>query len=39
MKDKIMKTKNTIVLALLALGTTALLASAQDNNDGPPGGF
>src|SRR5450755_4076599 len=38
MKDKIMKTKNTIVLALLALGTTALLASAQDNNDGPPGG-
>jgi hypothetical protein len=38
-KDKIMKTKNTIVLALIALGTSALLASAQDNNnDGPPGG-
>ena len=34
-----MKMKNTIALALLALGTTALLASAQDNNnDGPPGG-
>jgi hypothetical protein len=33
-----MKMKNTIVLALIALGTTALLASAQDNHDGPPGG-
>jgi hypothetical protein len=33
-----MKTKRTIALALIALGTTALLASAQDNNDGPPGG-
>lgn len=33
-----MKIKHTIVLALLALGTTALPASAQDNNDGPPGG-
>lgn len=34
-----MKTKNTIVLALIALGTSALLASAQDNNnDGPPAG-
>ncbi len=33
-----MKIKNTLALALLALGTTALLASAQDNsNDGPPG--
>ena len=33
-----MKMKNTLALALLALGTTALLASAQDNNDGPPPG-
>jgi len=36
-----MKMKNTILLALLALGTTALLAGAQDNNppgDGPPPG-
>jgi hypothetical protein len=34
-----MKMKNTIVLALLALGATTLLASAQDNNnDGPPPG-
>lgn len=33
-----MKIKHTIALALIALGTTALLASAQDNNDGPPGG-
>ena len=33
-----MKMKNTIALALIALGTTALRASAQDNNDGPPGG-
>ena len=33
-----MKMKNTIALALIALGTTALLASAQDNNDGPPPG-
>ena len=33
-----MKIKNTLALALLALGTTALIASAQDNsNDGPPG--
>jgi uncharacterized membrane protein YebE (DUF533 family) len=33
-----MKMKNTIALALIALGTTALLASAQDNNhDAPPG--
>jgi hypothetical protein len=35
---QIMKMKNAILLALVALGTTALLASAQDNNDGPPGG-
>ena len=33
-----MKIKSTVALALIALGTTALLASAQDNNDGPPGG-
>lgn len=34
-----MKTKTTILLALLALGSTTLLVSAQDNNnDGPPGG-
>jgi hypothetical protein len=35
-----MKMNHTIVLALMALGTTALLVSAQDNNnDGrPPGG-
>jgi hypothetical protein len=33
-----MKMKNTIALALIALGTTALVASAQDNHDGPPGG-
>src|ERR1017187_7709453 len=34
-----MKMKHTITLALLALGSTALLASAQDNgNDGPPPG-
>lgn len=34
-----MKTKTTILLALLALGTSAFLVSAQDNNnDGPPGG-
>ena len=32
-----MKIKKAIVLALIALGTTTLLASAQDNNDGPPG--
>jgi hypothetical protein len=39
MKGKIMKIKNTVALALLALGTTALVASAQDsNNDGPPPG-
>jgi hypothetical protein len=33
-----MKMKNLIALALLALGSTTLLASAQDNHDGPPGG-
>ena len=34
-----MKIKNTLALALIALGATALVASAQDNsNDGPPGG-
>ena len=33
-----MKLKNTLALALLALGTTALLASAQENQDGPPPG-
>ena len=33
-----MKMKHTLLLALLALGTTALLASAQDNQDGPTGG-
>ncbi len=33
-----MKMKNTLLLALMALGTTALLASAQDNQDGPRGG-
>jgi hypothetical protein len=33
-----MKIKNTLALALIALGTTALVANAQDNsNDGPPG--
>lgn len=33
-----MKIKSTLALALLALGTSALLVSAQDNNqDGPPG--
>jgi Ca2+-binding EF-hand superfamily protein len=33
-----MKMKHTIVLALLALGASALMAGAQDNsNDGPPG--
>lgn len=34
-----MKMKNTITLALVVLGTSALVASAQDNNiDGPPAG-
>jgi len=34
-----MKMKHTLALALVALGATALVASAQDNsNDGPPGG-
>jgi len=33
-----MKTKMKIVLALLALGTSVFVASAQDNNDGPSGG-
>jgi hypothetical protein len=36
-KDK-MKMKNKFAVALLALGATALLAGAQDNNDGPPSG-
>jgi len=35
---KMKKTIDTIALALLALGATALLVSAQDNNDGPPPG-
>lgn len=39
MKDKIMKTKTTMMLALLALGTSTLIVSAQDtNNDAPPAG-
>ena len=36
-----MKTKTTMMLALMALGTSALLVSAQDsnsNNDGPSAG-
>jgi Ca2+-binding EF-hand superfamily protein len=33
-----MKIQRTIVLALTALAATALMASAQDNNDAPPGG-
>ena len=34
-----MKNKITIALAVLALGASAFVASAQDNsNDGPPGG-
>jgi hypothetical protein len=40
-ESKKMKTKNKTMLmlaGLLAFGTTALLVSAQDNNDGPPGG-
>jgi hypothetical protein len=32
-----MKLKHIITLAVLALGTSALVVSAQDNNDGPPG--
>jgi len=33
-----MKTKMKILLAVLALGAPAFVASAQDNNDGPPDG-
>jgi hypothetical protein len=34
-----MKTTNKILVAALALGVSAFVASAQDNNtDGPPGG-
>ena len=33
-----MKTKTNILLTMLALGASAFIASAQDNNDGPPGG-
>jgi len=33
-----MKTNMKITLAALALGATAFLAGAQDNNGGPPGG-
>jgi hypothetical protein len=32
-----MKIRNYIAITLLALGTSALMANAQDNNDGPPG--
>jgi hypothetical protein len=35
---KIMKLKYTMALALTALGAVALIASAQDSNDGPPPG-
>jgi hypothetical protein len=33
-----MKTKIKMILASLALGASAFIAGAQDNNDGPPGG-
>jgi Ca2+-binding EF-hand superfamily protein len=33
-----MKSKTKIILTMLTLGTSALVASAQDNNDGLPGG-
>jgi hypothetical protein len=33
-----MKTNMKIMLAALALGASAILVGAQDNNDGPPGG-
>ena len=33
-----MKTNMKIMLTVLALGASAFLVSAQDNNDGPPGG-
>ena len=37
-REQKMKTKMKIMLALLTLGMLAFVASAQDNNDGPPGG-
>lgn len=33
-----MKTNMKIMLTVLALGASAFIASAQSNNDGPPGG-
>ena len=33
-----MKTNMKILLTVLALGASAFLVNAQDNNDGPPGG-
>jgi hypothetical protein len=33
-----MKSKTKIMLTMLALGASAFIAGAQDNNDGPPGG-
>jgi EF hand len=33
-----MKSKTKIMLTMLALGASAFVVSAQDNNDGPPGG-
>ncbi len=33
-----MKTNMKIMMAMLALGASTFLVSAQDNNDGPPGG-
>jgi Ca2+-binding EF-hand superfamily protein len=33
-----MKSKTKIMVTMLALGASAFVASAQDNNDGPPGG-
>ena len=33
-----MKTNMKIMLTVLALGASALFVTAQDNNDGPPGG-
>jgi hypothetical protein len=35
---KNMKANNKIMLTMLALGASAFIAGAQDNNDGPPGG-
>ena len=33
-----MKIKTQIMMTVLALGASAFIAGAQDNNDGPPGG-